>query len=73
MIFGGQQSPGSDDWYSTWGAEAHHCGFSPEYAERLFRAAGYYEVQVEPLPGCKTDMIIQAHKSAAEIWYPKYA
>lgn len=45
----------------------HRCGFSPEYAIKLFKEAGFYEVKVEPLPECGTDMVLVAHKSAAQI------
>ena len=68
MLFGGQNIE-SDDWYRTWMPEAHHCGFSPKYAETLFKAAGYYEVKVYPLPGCDTDMVILAKKSAVAVTY----
>lgn len=68
MIFGGQNTEG-DDWYHSWYPEAHHCGLSPEYAERLFKAAGFLKVEVSPLPECKTDMVIVAHKSSATIGY----
>lgn len=68
MIFGGQNIE-PDDWYRTWMPEAHHCGFSPKYAETMFRAAGYYEVKVYPLLTCDTDMVIEARKSVAAIRY----
>ncbi len=40
----------------------HHTGFSPEYAVKLFRGAGFSEVQIFEHPNCVTDMIIQARK-----------
>ncbi|MDP2364192.1 MAG: methyltransferase domain-containing protein, partial [Ignavibacteria bacterium] len=41
---------------------SHKCGFSPEYAERLFREVGFQQVKVEPHPQCATDLIIHASK-----------
>jgi len=41
---------------------SHKCGFSPAYAIKLFKEAGFATVQVDPLPQCKTDMVIQAVK-----------
>jgi len=67
MIFGGQNVADGQDWFTGWYPEAHHAGLSPEYAIKLFKAAGFIEVKVEPLPECKTDMVIQAVKSRAEI------
>lgn len=52
MIFGGQDYP----------ENTHRAGFSPDYAIRLFRAAGFSGVSVQPLPRCHTDMIIEARK-----------
>ena len=52
MIFGGQDYP----------ENTHRAGFSPDYAIRLFRAAGFSGVTVQPLPQCRTDMIIEARK-----------
>ena len=40
----------------------HHTGFSPQYAMRLFQAAGFREVQIFEHPNCVTDMIIQARR-----------
>lgn len=57
MVFGGQDYP----------ANTHRCGFSPEYAARLFFEQGFYEVKVIPLPWAATDMIIEARKSGARI------
>ncbi|MDP2953215.1 MAG: methyltransferase domain-containing protein [Chloroflexota bacterium] len=45
----------------------HRIGFSPKYAEKLFKEAGFHEVKVEPWPAAKTDMYITATKSAAVI------
>jgi len=56
MLFGGQ---GEDEGYE---AGSHKAGFSPSYAVKLFREAGFSEVWVYELPGCKTDMIIKARK-----------
>lgn len=52
MVFGGQDYP----------ENTHRCGFSPDYAIRLFREAGFSGVTVRPLPQCKTDMIVEARK-----------
>lgn len=52
MLFGDQDYAGN-----------FHCnGFSPEYASRLLAEAGFRNVIVIPLPGCKTDMIVEARK-----------
>lgn len=56
-IFGDQNYSG-DDWVSN----AHYCGFSPEYAMKLFREAGFSRVMIIPHPNCKTDMIIEARR-----------
>lgn len=61
-VFGDQNYTGSQ-----WDANAHHAGFSPEFAVRLFKEAGFYRVETTPLPECETDMIITAHKSKAVI------
>lgn len=58
---------GSQEFGQFWDAGAHHCGFSPEYAVRLFKEAGFFEVNVSPLPNCKTDMQIEARKSGARL------
>jgi glycosyltransferase involved in cell wall biosynthesis/predicted SAM-dependent methyltransferase len=52
MIFGDQDYP----------ENTHKNGFSPAYAKKLFKEAGFSKVEVEPLPQCKTDMVITAHK-----------
>ena len=52
LIFGGQDHEGN----------FHKCGFSPEYAIRLFKEAGFGKVEVAPLPDCATDMIVRAIK-----------
>ena len=62
MIFGDQNYEGGD-----WIFNAHHCGFSPAYAIKLFKEAGFHEVTIFEHPNCKTDMIIQAKKSGAKI------
>jgi len=62
MLFGGQNYEGGD-----WISNAHHCGFSPNYAIKLFREAGFHEVTIFEHPATKTDMIIQARKSGARI------
>jgi len=45
----------------------HRCGFSPQYAIKLFRETGFHEVTIYEHPATKTDMIIQAKKSGARI------
>lgn len=62
MCFGDQNYEGGD-----WVFNAHHCGFSPTYATKLFREAGFHEVTVFEHPNCKTDLIIQARKSGVRI------
>ncbi|KKN87060.1 hypothetical protein LCGC14_0263300 [marine sediment metagenome] len=62
MLFGDQNYEGGD-----WIFNAHHCGFSPAYAIKLFREAGFHEVTVFEHPNCKTDMIIQSKKSGVKI------
>jgi SAM-dependent methyltransferase len=62
MIFGDQNYEGGN-----WDANAHHCGFSPQYAIELFKRAGFKEVIIYEHPDTKTDMIIQAQKSGVEI------
>jgi predicted SAM-dependent methyltransferase len=52
MIFGGQDYP----------ENTHRAGFSPSYAIKLFREAGFSGVTVYPLEGCNTDMIVEAVK-----------
>ena len=56
-LFGDQNYKG-DDWVSN----AHYCGFSPNYAMKLFKEAGFSSVLIIPHPQCKTDMIIEARK-----------
>jgi predicted SAM-dependent methyltransferase len=41
---------------------SHKCGFSPEFACRLFREAGFSRVLIVPYGELKTDMIIEATK-----------
>ena len=62
MLFGDQNYEGGD-----WIFNAHHCGFSPAYAIKLFREAGFHEVTIFEHPATKTDMIIQARKSEVKI------
>ena len=57
MIFGDNDYP----------ENTHRCGFSPSYAIKLFREAGFHEVTIFEHPACNTDMIIQARKSGARI------
>lgn len=57
MIFGDNDYP----------ENTHRCGFSPTYAVKLFREAGFREVTIFAHPACQTDMIIQAKKSAVKI------
>ncbi len=54
MIFGNQD----------YGENSHKSGFSPEYAVKLFKEAGFTTVDVTPLPQCKTDIAIQAIKGS---------
>lgn len=58
---------GSQEFGLQWDAGAHHCGFSPQEAYRLFREAGFYHVEVKPWPLSETDMGLEAWKSGAEI------
>jgi predicted SAM-dependent methyltransferase len=58
MLFGDQNYAGSD-----WVSNAHHCGFSPHYADKLFKEAGFESVITKPHPNCDTDMIIEARKT----------
>jgi len=44
----------------------HKCGFSPEYAIKLFKEAGFDKVDVSPHPECETDMIITVYKKPPE-------
>lgn len=67
----------SNDWNSdlicsifgdqNYGENSHKTGFSPDYAIKLFKAAGFYKVEVSPLETCATDMVILATKSLAEV------
>ena len=52
MVFGDQNYP----------ENVHKCGFSPEYAERLFKEVGFERVEIHPHPLCETDMVITAYK-----------
>lgn len=40
----------------------HRCGFSPEFAARLFREAGFQRVTILPFGELRTDMVIEATK-----------
>ena len=57
MIFGDNDYP----------ENTHRCGFSPKYAYKLFKEAGFYEVRIGPLPWCETDMWIYSRKSKAKV------
>lgn len=61
-LFGDQNYAGDD-----WVANAHYCGFSPNYVVKLFREAGFSSVIIIPHPHCKTDMIIEARKPLAPL------
>ena len=52
LIFGGQDYPDN----------THKCGFSPEYLMKLFHDVGFTQINVQSLPECKTDMILEAFK-----------
>lgn len=52
MIFGDNDYP----------ENTHRCGFSPEFAGRIFKEAGFETVVVTPLPEWRGDMIIEAKK-----------
>lgn len=56
LIFGGQDFP--DNF--------HKCAFSPEYAVRLFKEAGFSEAKIVKHP-CATDMIIEGHKGGENV------
>jgi len=58
MLFGGQEEHGWNE---------HKAAFSPEYATKLFKNAGFENVEIETWPGqiwtgARTDMIIKAFK-----------
>ncbi len=42
---------------------SHKCGFSPDYAKKLFKESGFQKVDIDAHPNCKTDIIIDAYKS----------
>ena len=54
MIFGGQSR----------GGDFHKSGFSPGFTMEMFRAAGFGDIKINPLPtqGGHTDMVIEARK-----------
>lgn len=56
LIFGGQDFP--DNF--------HKCAFSPEYATRLFKEAGFSEVKIVQHP-CPTDLIIEGYKGGENV------
>jgi predicted SAM-dependent methyltransferase len=56
-IFGDQNYEGEN-----WRANAHYCGFSPQFVTQIFMRAGFNDVFILPHPNCKTDMIIEAKK-----------
>ena len=58
---------GSQEFGLQWDAGAHHVGFSPKEAFRLFREAGFLRVEVKPWPLSETDMVIEAWRSGAII------
>jgi predicted SAM-dependent methyltransferase/glycosyltransferase involved in cell wall biosynthesis len=55
MIFGGQDEGG-------W--NAHKAAFSPNFATKLFKDAGFTDIKVEPYIGAITDMTMTAMKPA---------
>jgi len=72
MLFGSQEFEPSH-------LGCHKCGFSPSYAEDLFKEAGFEVKIIAPMPTvyyknmpiypeCKTDMIIEATKPKVKIW-----
>ncbi len=56
LLYGGQEGT----WAET--GNYHKAAFSFEYAQKLFREAGFTDVVTKPLPTCGTDMIIEARK-----------
>ena len=58
MVFGG-----NPDYAGNY----HMTGFSPRFAYRLFKEAGFYQVRIAPLPGCITDMLVECTKSKASV------
>lgn len=60
MIFGGQEERGWNE---------HKAAFSPDYAVKIFKQAGFERVEIQQWPGQiwtgdRTDMIIYAHKAS---------
>jgi predicted SAM-dependent methyltransferase len=53
----------------------HRAAFSPDYAFRLFRAAGFEDILILPHGELRTDMVIEAKKAPPEIrpeiWTPE--
>jgi len=60
LLYGGQEGT----WEET--GNYHKSAFSFDYAQKLFREAGFTDVITKPLPGCYTDMIIEAKKGMPE-------
>jgi len=58
MLFGSQEFPDHGG--------AHKTGFSPEYAEKLFKKAGFTMVKTFPHPDTITDLVIEAYKMKKE-------
>lgn len=61
-LFGDQNYAGD-----SWDANAHHTGFSPDSAFKLFSEAGYVNIIIMPHPNTVTDMIIEARKPMEEM------
>jgi len=57
LLFGGQDYPDN----------THKNFLSPEYAIKIFKEGGFYDVIIHPHPASDTDMIIEAIKSSAVI------
>lgn len=62
MIFGDQDYP----------ENTHKAGFSPEFAFKMLREAGFRDIMISPHPATVTDMIIEA-KKAPVVEIPKVA
>lgn len=56
---------GDGDYEHNW----HKAAFSPAYTARLMQEAGFFAVEVQEHPQTKSDMIIHARKSAADVRY----
>lgn len=55
LLFGSQEFPNHGG--------VHKAGFSPEYATKLLKQAGFKTITIHPHPLSKTDMIIEGYKS----------